>query len=91
MAVQSIDKRRGLIALAGTDADLVVWQDLPGWTNRPGRTLELTLPDWAHRIEVWAWDGLRRQIEAHGDSFVLDGLDENETYMIRLPRTHDIK
>jgi len=86
MAIKSIDKSRGLTTLAGADAELMVWQNLPGWTDRPGRTLELELPDWARMIEVWGWDGLRRSVAVNGGHFTLDGLDENETVMIRVPR-----
>jgi hypothetical protein len=87
MTLQSIDKARGLTRLAGADAELIVWQNLPGWTDRPGRTLALELPDWARTIEVWGWDGLRRRVAVSGGHFVLDGLDENETTMIRVPRS----
>ena len=87
MTIKSIDKPRGLTTLEGADAELIVWQNLPGWTDRPGSALELTLPDWARRIEVWGWDGLRRRVSVNGGKFVLDGLDENETFMIRVPRS----
>jgi hypothetical protein len=87
MRLKSIDKARGLTTLEGADADLIVWQNLPGWTDRPGRAVELTLPDWARQIEVWGWDGLRRRVSVSGGKFVLDGLDENETFMIRVPRS----
>jgi hypothetical protein len=87
MAIKSIDKPRGLITLEGPDAELIVWQNLPGWTDRPGRALELALPDWARKIEVWGWDGLRRSVSVSGGKFVLDGLEENETVMIRVPRS----
>lgn len=87
MTLQSIDKPRGLYRLAGPDAELIVWQDLPGWTDRPGPTLQITLPDWARTVELWGWDGLRRRIAVDGGKFELDGLDENETYMIRIPRS----
>jgi hypothetical protein len=86
MTVTSIDKRRGLISLADSDGELVVWQNLPGWTDQPGRTLELSLPDWAHTIEVWGWDGLRRRVAVTGGKSVITGLGENETSMIRVPR-----
>ncbi len=86
MTIRSINKPRGLYTLAGAGAELIVWQNLPGWTDRPGRTLELALPDWARTIEVWGWDGLRRRISVNGGRFVLDGLDENETYMILVPK-----
>ena len=86
MTVTSIDKRRGLIALANTDAELFVWQNLPGWTDQPGRMLELTLPDWAHTIEIWGWEGLRRRLPVTGGKYTIGELNENETYMIRVPR-----
>lgn len=87
MTLQSIDKPRGLTTLADANAELVVWQNLPGWTDHPGRTLDLELPDWARTIEVWGWDGLRRRVSVSGGHAVLDGLDENETIMIRVPRS----
>ncbi|MDE2377176.1 hypothetical protein [Bradyrhizobium sp.] len=86
MTIASVEKRRGLIALTGADAELFVWQNLPGWTDRPGRTLELMLPDWAHTIEIWGWDGLRRRMAATGGKSVITDLNENETTMIRVPR-----
>jgi len=87
MRLKSVDSARGLTMLEGANAELIVWRNLPGWTDRPGRTLELTLPDWARQIEVWGWDGLRRRVPVNGGKFVLDGLDENETFMIRVPRS----
>jgi hypothetical protein len=87
MTIKSIDKPRGLVALAGANAELIVWQNLPGWTDHPGRMLELELPDWARTIEVWGWDGLRRRVAVNGGHIALDGLDENETIMIRVPRS----
>jgi hypothetical protein len=86
MTLQAIDKPRGLTTLAGADAELIVWQNLPGWTDRPGHVLELDLPNWARTIEVWGWDGLRRRVAVNGGHCVLDGLAENETTMIRVPR-----
>ena len=87
MTLLSIDRPRGLTRLAGPDAELVVWQDLPGWTDKPGRAVEIELPAWARRIEVWAWDGLRRSMPTKGGRVVVDGLDENQTYMIRVPKS----
>jgi hypothetical protein len=87
MRIESIDRPRGLYVLAGPDAELIVWQDMPGWTDKPGRSVEVELPAWARRIEVWAWDGLRRSMPAKGGRFVVDGLNENETYMIRVPKS----
>jgi hypothetical protein len=87
MRIESIDRPRGLYVLAGPDAELIVWQDMPGWTDKPGRSVEVELPAWARRIEVWAWDGLRRSMPAKGGRFVVDDLSEHETYMIRVPRS----
>jgi len=75
-----------LRALASADAELFVWQNLPGWTDQPGRMLELTLPDWAHTIEIWGWEGLRRRLPVTGGKYTIGELNENETYMIRVPR-----
>jgi hypothetical protein len=87
MTITSIDKPRGLTTLEGADAELIVWRNLPGWTDRPGSTLELALPDWARKAELWGWDGLRRTVPVSGSKVVLDGLGENETFMIRVPRS----
>ena len=87
MTIKSIDKPRGLVRLAGADGELIVWQNRAGWTESPGARLELDLPDWARRIEVWGWDGLRRRLAVNGGHLALDGLDENETVMIRVPRS----
>src|SRR5262249_1700850 len=87
MRLKSIDVKHGLTTLEGPDAELIVWRNLPGWTDSPGRTLELALPDWARQIEVWGWDGLRRRVSVNGGKFGRGGLDENETFMIRVPRS----
>jgi hypothetical protein len=86
MTIVSVDKQRGLTTLEGPNAQLIVWQDLPGWTDRPGPVLEIALPDWARAVEIWGWNGLRRRMAVRGGHCVIDGLDENETYMIRVPR-----
>jgi hypothetical protein len=87
MKLASIDPRGGLAVLEGENGQLIVWQNLPGWTDRPGTALQITLPDWARSAEVWAWNGLRRRLTAReGGKFVIDGLEQNQTYMIRLPR-----
>jgi hypothetical protein len=84
MKVVSIDRGQGLYSLAGPNANLYVWQNLPGWTDSPGRVLQLTLPDWARTVEVWGWDGLRRRMAVTGGKYTISGLDENETLMIRV-------
>lgn len=87
MKIVSIDRRHALYRLAGPDAELIVWQNIAGWTDRPGRAVELELPDWTRDIEVWGWDGMQRRIPAHGGRFFVDGLNDNETYMFRVPRS----
>lgn len=86
MKIVSIDRRRGLYRLAGPDAELIVWQNIAGWTDMPGHVIQIELPEWTRRIEVWGWDGLRRSVTAVGGRFTLDGLNDYETYMIRIPR-----
>jgi hypothetical protein len=86
LSLVSSDRRRGLIRLQGTDAELIVWQNLPGWTDRPGPAVELELPEFTRSVEIWGWDGLRRRMTAHGGRFVIDGLNDNETYMFFVPK-----
>ncbi|CCE00445.1 hypothetical protein [Bradyrhizobium sp. STM 3809] len=86
MKIVSIDRRLALYTLSGADADLIVWQNIAGWTDRPGRAVEIELPAWARSLEVWGWDGLQRRIDATPGRFFVDGLNANETYMFRVPR-----
>jgi hypothetical protein len=76
----------GTYTLEGPDGHLIVWQNLQGWTDKPGTVWEVTLPSWARIAELWGWDGLRRVVSVHGGHFTIKGLAENETYMLRLPR-----
>ncbi|MGJ5139527.1 hypothetical protein ACQR1V_16190 [Bradyrhizobium oligotrophicum] len=86
MKIVSIDRRLALYTLRGADADLIVWQNIAGWTDRPGRAVELELPTWTRSLEVWGWDGLQRRIAAKPGRFFVDGLNADETYMFRVPR-----
>jgi hypothetical protein len=76
----------GTYTLEGPDGYLIVWQNLPGWTDKPGTVWEVTLPSWARTAELWGWDGLRRVVSVHGGHFAIKGLAKNETYMLRLTR-----
>lgn len=87
MRIVSIDRQHGLYRLTGADAELIVWQNIAGWTDRPGHGVEIELPDWARTIEVWGWNGLQRRIPAKGGRFFVDGLNDNETYMFRVPKS----
>ncbi|CCD89070.1 conserved exported protein of unknown function [Bradyrhizobium sp. ORS 285] len=86
MKIVSIDRRLALYRLSGADAELIVWQNIAGWTDRPGRAVELELPAWARSLEVWGWDGLQRRIDVTPGRFFVDGLNADETYMFRVPR-----
>jgi hypothetical protein len=86
MTFVAIDRQRALYRLTGPDADLLVWQNIAGWTDRPGHSVEIELPDWASAIEIWGWDGLRETKPARPGRLIVDGLNDNETYMIRVPR-----
>ena len=87
MTFTALDPRgTGTFALEDETGMLLVWQDLPGWTDEPGDTWRVDLPEWATIAELWAWDGLRRTIAVHGGRFVIGGLPGKETYMLRIPR-----
>ena len=86
MRLLSLDRRDGKFTLEGENGQLLVWQNLPGWTEMPGQVWEVQLPGWAHRIELWGWNGLLRKIQVEGTKLRIDGLNANETYMLRLRR-----
>ncbi|CAL8981940.1 hypothetical protein RHODGE_RHODGE_02875 [Rhodoplanes serenus] len=81
--------RSGTYRLEGDDGMLLVWQNRPGWTDRPGPTWTVELPGWARMAELWGFDGLRRVVPVHGGMNELAGLAENETHMVRLRRTEE--
>lgn len=86
MTFSSLDPRAGRYVLDDDRAQLLVWQDLPGWTDKPGAVWEVQLPEWAERAELWGWDGKRRDIRVGGGKAVISGLEGNETYMLRVPK-----
>lgn len=86
MKFVALDPRAGEYRLEGRDGQLIVWQDLPGWTDHPGPVWETSVPDWAKRIELWGWDGRRRVLAADHGKVIVDGLAGNETYMLSVPR-----
>ncbi|MDB5634691.1 MAG: hypothetical protein JWR49_3546 [Tardiphaga sp.] len=86
MKLTSLDPKAGKYTLEGDAGQLLVWQNLPGWTDKPGLVWEIQLPDWARDAELWAWDGKRREIRVNGDKAVITGLSGNETYMLRVMR-----
>lgn len=87
MKFTALDPRgAGTFALEGKEGVLLVWQNLPGWTDRPGPVWEVDVPDWARFAELWGFDGLRRTVPVQGGKVAIRDLPGNETYMLRLPR-----
>jgi hypothetical protein len=86
MTFVSINPATGLMTLEDKNGQLIVWQDLPGWTDKPGPVWEVQLPAWARSAELWGWDGRRRDVDVNGGKAVVTGLAGNETYMLRVPR-----
>lgn len=78
--------RTGTYALEGAGGALYVWQDLPGWTDNPGRTWEIELPAWVQAAELWGFDGLRRKFPVHGGKNSIDVGEDNQTFMLLVPR-----
>ena len=88
MTFLALDPRAGLFTLEDTTAQLIVWQDRPGWTDKPGPVWEIQLPAWARSAELWGWDGRRSDVRVEGGKAVITGLGGNETYMLRVPKPH---
>ena len=86
MTFVSLDHRDGRYLLESEKAQLLIWQNLPGWTTAPGKVWDVQLPAWADRVELWGWDGKRRDIRVSGGKAVIDGLTGSETYMLHIPR-----
>jgi hypothetical protein len=86
MMFTALDPRAGRFTLESDSGQLMVWQDLPGWTETPGTVWEVQLPEWAVSAELWGWDGKRRDIRFRGGKAVISGLGGNETYMLRVPK-----
>jgi hypothetical protein len=87
MRFTALDPRgAGTFTLEGKEGVLLVWQNLKGWTDRPGPVWEVDLPPWARFAELWGWDGLRRTVPVHGGKVSIRDLPGDETYMLRVPR-----
>jgi hypothetical protein len=86
MQFVTLDPDAGKFELEGDKGQLLVWQDLPGWTKTPGPVWEVQLPGWARKVELWGWNGLRRQIQLRDSNVRIDDLSANETYMLRVLR-----
>jgi hypothetical protein len=87
MTFTSLDPHAsGTYTLEGKGGLLLVWQNLPGWTDKPGQIWEVDLPDWAQRAELWGWNGFRKTIPVHGGKNSIKGLQDHETHMLLVPR-----
>jgi len=86
MKLTSLDPKDGKYTLEGDAGQLLVWQNLPGWTETPGAVWDVRLPPWARAAELWAWDGKRRDIAIVAGTAKVTGLTGKETYMLRVMR-----
>ena len=86
MRFSALDPGDGKFTLEGEDGQLLVWQNLPGWTERPGPVWEAELPGWARTAELWGWNGLLRKIRVQAGKVTIDGLSADETYLLRVPK-----
>jgi hypothetical protein len=86
MKLTALDPKDGKYTLEGEAGQLLVWQNLPGWTETPGAVWEVQLPSWARDAELWGWDGRRRDVRVMDGKAVVNGLSGSETYMLRVPR-----
>lgn len=74
---------RGEFALAGDGRTLWIWQNYEGFSSIHGTRYTISaIPASAKTVKVYGWDGLRKTIELHGQSFLtVEDLNERETYM----------
>lgn len=79
-------KGSGTFTLEGPQGRLYVWQDLPGWTDKPATRWDLDVPQWAQFAELWGWDGLRKMVPVQDGKVAIEDLPGNETYMLLLRR-----
>ncbi len=86
MKLTSLDPKGGRYTLEGEAGQLLVWQNLPGWTETPGAVWDVQLPPWARAAELWAWDGKRRDVAIADSKAKVTGLSGKETYMLRVMR-----
>lgn len=86
MKLTSLDPKDGRYTLEGDAGQVLVWQNLPGWTGTPGAVWEVQLPRWARAAELWGWDGKRRDIAITEGTVKITGLSGKETYMLRVMR-----
>jgi hypothetical protein len=84
MTFTRLDPRgRGEFTLTGNGKTLWVWQNYPAFSSIHGTRYTITsIPPYAKTLQVYGWDGVRKQIDLHGQSsLVIEDLNERETYM----------
>ena len=76
-------RRTGMIALRGPNRTMWVWQNRPGWTDRPGPSVTLDgVPPGATAVTVHGWNGLRGTVPiTPGQPVLIKGLATGETSM----------
>ncbi len=80
-------KASGTFTLEGPQGRLYVWQDLPGWTDKPGRRWDLQVPQWGSFAELWGWDGMRKVVPVQDGKVEIADLPGNESYMLLVRRS----
>ena len=87
MVVVAADRERGLVRAERPGASLVVWHNRRGWTDRPGSSFDLALPDDATSVQVWTARGLERTVPApDGRRLHLRRLPRNQSLMFLIER-----
>jgi len=80
-------KGSGRYALSGPSGNLRVWQNRPGWTDRPSDSWTLDAPAWATSAELWGWQG-RLAVAPVRDGVVrFERLSGQATYMVFFPKS----
>jgi hypothetical protein len=80
-------KGSGTFTLEGPQGRLYVWQDLPGWTDKPGTRWDLHVPQWGSFAELWGWGGMRKVVPVQDGKITIADLPGNETYMLLVRRS----
>lgn len=87
MRFTELDPRSsGRYTLSGPAGELRVWQNRPGWTDRPSDVWTSTAPAWAGSAELWGWQGPLAIAEPRNGLVRFEQLSGNDTYMVFFPR-----
>ena len=79
-------KGSGMHVFEAAGRRLYVWQNLPGWTDRPGPDWTVEVPEGLRHAELWGWDGLRSRQPVRDGKVHIGNLAVGETYMLLVTR-----